>query len=412
MAEDVDVVIVGAGLAGLCAAWATTRAGLETIVLEADDGVGGRVRTDVVDGYRLDRGFQILLTGYPEVRASLDLDALDPCAFDPASRVWTGERLDRVADPFRQPAALADTLRADVGSLVDKARIGLLRQRLVHSPAVRLLQGPDRSTAEALAAEGFSERMVERFFRPLLGGIALDAELTSSARMYEITFRTLALGDAVVPALGMQAISDQLAARLPTGTIRTSSPVDRLEGTSAVGADGSAVRGRAVVVATEGPAAARLLGTPDPGSKPVSALWFAADSPPVRGRSLILDGTGRGPVANLAVMTEVAPRYAPPGRTLLAAACPGVIGPDLEVTARRQLRSWFGAEVDGWDLLRVDRIAHGQPLTPPSFPPQRAVALGDGRFVTGDHRDTPSSQGAMFSGRRCGDAVVRSLTGG
>ncbi len=411
MADDVDVVVVGAGLAGLCTAAATTRAGLATVVLEAGDGVGGRVRTDEVDGFLLDRGFQILLTGYPEVAATLDVDALDLCRFDPASLVWTGSRLDRVADPLRQPSALIDTLRADVGTMADKARIGLLRQRLVRTPAVRLLQGPDRSTAEALADAGFSDAIVERFFRPLLGGIQLDPELASSSRMYEVIFRSLALGDAAVPARGMQAIPEQLAARLPADVVRLSSPVERLDGTAAVLADGSRVAGRAVVVATEGPAASRLVGTPDPGSKQVSALWYSADEPPVRRRSIVLDGTGQGPVVNAAVVSEVAPSYAPADRSLVVAACPGEMGADLDLDARAQLRQWFGGVVDGWELLRVDRIAHGQPQARPPFSPRQRVSLGDGHFVAGDHRDTPSIQGAMFSGRRCGDMVARSLAG-
>ncbi len=411
MTDEVDVVIVGAGLAGLCCARATARAGLATVVLEASDGVGGRVRTDVVDGFLLDRGFQILLTGYPELAAALDLDALHLQTFDPGSLVWTGSRLDRVADPLRQPSALLDTMRADVGSLADKSRIGLLRQRLVRTPAVRLLQAPDRTTADALAAAGFSPKIIERFFRPLLGGIQLDPELASSARMYEVIFRTLALGDAAVPTGGMQAIPDQLAASLPTGTVRLSHAVDHLDGTVAVLADGTRVQGRAVVVATEGPAAAGLVGTRDPGSASVSALWFAAPEPPVRGRSIVLDGTGSGPVANLAVMSEVAPSYAPVGRSLVVAACPGELGSGLEATVRAQVRTWFGPVVDEWELLRADRIVHGQPLAAPPFSPKRAVSLGDGRFVTGDHRDTPSIQGAMFSGRRCGSAVVASIAG-
>lgn len=403
------MVVVGAGLAGLCAARATTRAGLTTRVLEATDGVGGRVRTDVVDGYRLDRGFQILLTAYPEVVAQLDLDALDLQRFDPASLVWTGSALQRVADPLRQPGALLSTVRSDVGSLGDKARIGLLRQRLVHTAAVRLLQGPDRSTARALADAGFSPKVVQRFFRPLLGGILLDTSLDTSARMFEVIFRTLALGDAAVPARGMQAIPDQLAASLPDGTVRLSSPVDRVDATTALLADGTSVRGRALVVATEGPAAARLVGTTDPGSKAVSAIWFSAPEPPVRGRSIVLDGVGGGPVANLAVLSEVAPSYAPVGRSLVVAACPGDVSASVAEAARSQLAGWFGPGVAAWEELRVDRILHGQPLARPGFSPKRSVDLGEGRFVAGDHRDTPSIQGAMFSGRRCGDAVVAHL---
>lgn len=409
MDADVDVVIVGAGLAGLACARGLVDAGLTVALLEASDGVGGRVRTDEVDGFLLDRGFQVLLTGYPELARQLDVAALDLRAFDPGSLVWTGKGFDRVADPLRQPRALPSTLVADVGTLGDKARMGLLRQRLVSADPVALLRAPDRSTMAALADRGFSPTMVERFFRPLVGGIQLDPDLQTSARMFDVIFRTLAVGDAAVPARGMGAIPAQMAAALPDGVVRLQAPVARIDGTAAVLAEGGTVRGRRLVVATEGPAAAELIGVRDPGSKVVSALWFTAPEPPVRGRSIVLDGTASGPVANLAVHSEVAPSYAPPGHALFVAACPGVLEPGLEAAARTQLRAWFGAWVDSWELLREDRIAHGQPLASVPFSPKRRVSLGDGRYVAGDHRDTPSIQGALHSGRRCARAVVADL---
>jgi phytoene dehydrogenase-like protein len=408
--NDVDVVVVGAGLAGLCCAHEVARAGRSVTVLEASDGVGGRVRTDLVDGFRLDRGFQILLTAYPEVAAQLDLDALRLQRFDPASRVWTGTAMQRVADPFRQPSALFDSARADVGSLIDKLRVGLLRRRVVRADAPDLLRQPDHSTLHSLRAAGFSTQMIDSFFRPLFGGIQLDTDLATSVRMFDVIFRSLAIGDAAVPADGMGAISDQLAGRLPGGTVRLHAPVAELDGTTARLADGSVVSGGALAVATEGPAAARLLGLPDPGSKPVSSIWFTGPEPPFTGRSIALDGTGRGPVANIGVLSEVAPSYAPDGRPLWICACPGVADDrDLEVDVRTQMGEWFSASVDEWEVLRVDRIAHGQPQARPPFHPKQRVDLGGGRFVAGDHRDTPSIQGAMYSGRRCGEAVLAHL---
>ncbi|MDQ6696668.1 MAG: FAD-dependent oxidoreductase [Actinomycetota bacterium] len=406
--SSADVVVVGAGLAGLACARVTTAAGLHTVVLEASDRVGGRVRTDVVDGYRLDRGFQILLTAYPEARAQLDLDALDLCAFDPGALVrWHGA-WHPVADPFRRPGQLWATLRSPVGTLSDKVRIGLLRQRVRRGSGTDLLRGPDRSTREGLEAAGFSSTIIERFFTPLFSGIQLDPELATSSRMFDVVFRSLSEGDSAVPAAGMQAIPDQLAAALPPEAVHLQAAVDSISGTT-VTTDTGSVTGRAVVVATDGPTAAELTNLPDPGSKSVSALWFAADEAPIEGRTLLLDGEASGPVANVAVMSNVAPGYAPDGRALVVAAAPGTLAADLERSARSQLGAWFGGAVDRWDLLRVDRIVHGQPLARPPFHPKQTVRLGNARYVTGDHRDTPSIQGALFSGRRCGEAVVADL---
>lgn len=409
--SDAEVVIVGAGLAGLACARALGDAGVRCVVLEASDGVGGRVRTDVVDGFRLDRGFQVILTAYPELHRQLDVAALDLRAFRPGALVQLPGRTAVVGDPRRRPGDLPASVVAPVGSVADKLRVlGLLASVRRGSP-VELLHRPDETVAERLDELGFSEAMVERFFRPLLGGIMLDPSLGGSRRMAELVLRMLAVGDAAVPALGMGAIPDQLAAGLAEGTVRLGARVERLDGTAAVLADGSRVAGEALVVATEGPVAAELLGLPPVGSRPAACLWFAADEAPVTDPVLVLDGAGTGPVRNLAPMSVVAPTYAPPGRHLVAAAVPGpdAVRAGMADAARRQLRAWYGPTVDGWELLRVDVIAHGQPDQPPPLHPKQAVALGAGRFVCGDHRDTASTQGALFSGRRTAAAVLAHL---
>lgn len=409
---DHDVVVIGAGLAGLVASRTLCAAGLDVVVLEASDGVGGRVRTDVVDGFRLDRGFQILLTAYPELTRWLDLDALDLRPFAPGARVRIDGRFHRVGDPLRRPADLVPTLRAPVGSPIDKVRLLALIASVRRGPAADLLRRPDRSTLERLRSFGFSDRMIDRFFRPLFAGIQLDPDLEVSSRRFDLILRMLAIGAAAVPALGMATIPAQIAASLPGGVVRLGTPVRSLDGTTVQLGGGGTVCGRAVVVATDGPSAARLLDLPDPGSRPVAALWFDAPVAPLPGPVLVLDGDASGPVANLAVMTETAPTYAPLGRSSIVAAVPGpaALGDDLVPAAVAQLRRWFGPDVEAWDLLRVDVIRHGQPDQRPPLLPRRHVALGDGRYVCGDHRDTASIQGAMFSGRRTGERVLADLT--
>ena len=402
---DEPVVVVGAGLAGLSCAVALHDAGIPVQVYEASDGVGGRVRTDHVDGFLLDRGFQVALTAYPEMHRQLDMAALDLQAFDPGALVWRNGKGSVVGDPFRRPTTALSTVTSPIGSLFDKARIAVLRHRLRSVHPVRLLQSHDTSTRAALADAGFSDTIIERFFRPLVGGIQLDPDLTDSRRMFDVIFRMLADGDSAVPAAGMQAIPQQLANRLPAGTIHLGAPVTATTPTS-ITVEGTTIAAAAVVVATEGPVAADLLDLPPVESKSVGAVYFSAPAAPIDDKLVVLDGTGRGPVLNVAVMSNVAASYAPAGSHLVVAALPGHDGPTIETDARSQLRGWWGPQVDGWEHLATYRIAHGQPRQRPPFNPKRRVRLDDGRFVCGDHRDTASIQGAMYSGRRCALAIA------
>lgn len=418
--DRVDVVVVGAGLAGLAVARAVEAAGRTAVIVEASDGVGGRVRTDTVEGFRLDRGFQVLLTAYPEVGRQLDLAALQPCAFDPGSLVWLGKRMYAIGDPTRRPSMLFSSAFAPVGSVADKVRLAGVLHRLRKADPVSLLHREDVSTLSSLRDQGFSTRMIDRFFRPLLGGIQLDMNLSASRRMADIILRCLAVGDSAVPAMGMQAIPDQLAAGLMPGTVHLGCLAAAVAPGEVRLLDGRVVRATRVVVATEGPAAAQLLRerhVASPASRSVSCVWFAAPKPPMDDKLIVLDGTSgmngtaTGPALNVAVMSNVSPSYAPQGQALIAAACPAADGDPstLPDAVRAQLRRWWGVQVDEWRVLRTDTIAHGQPDSQPPFAPKKRVALGDGLFVCGDHRDTPSIQGALFSGRRTAEAVLASL---
>ncbi len=406
-----DAVIVGAGLAGLCCARELHAAGLQVLVLERSDAAGGRVRTDAVDGFLLDRGFQVLLTAYPEARRALDYERLGLRTFESGALIRRKGRFSRIADPFRHPLQALGALPDSPGPLPDKLRVARLRRRLSRFSLNEVLTAPQVSTAEALRLEGFSPELVQAFFRPFLGGIFLDPSLETSSRLFAFVFKLFAEGEAAVPAAGMQAIPRQLADGLPEGAVRYGTTVESASPGEVVLAGGERIAAGAVVVAADGPEAARLTGAvPAPASRAVTTLHYAAERSPLGEPVLVLDGEGRGPVNDLCVPSDVAPSYAPPGAALVSASVLGIppLGDEqLDAAVREQLRDWFGSQVDGWRLLRALRIPFALPAQPPAAldPPERAVRVRDGLFVCGDHRATASIQGAMVSGRRAAAAV-------
>jgi phytoene dehydrogenase-like protein len=418
----VPVIIVGAGLAGLACARTLAKAGVSVTTLEASDGVGGRVRTDTVEGFRLDRGFQVFFTAYPEARAVLDYPALDLHAFAPGALVRVGGRFYRIMDPVRRPFAALAGLFAPVGSLSDKANTLRLRRQVLSASVDSIFSAPERTAEVALKEFGFSDRILDRFFRPFFGGIFLERDLTTSSRMLRFVYRMLAEGDTTLPAAGMEAIPRQVAAGLPEGSIRLRARVTAVE----PGAESALVlleggewlRAGVVILATEGDAAAALTGAfPAPRPRPVACLYFSADRAPLQEPLLVLDGNGRGPVTTLAVPSRVAPSYAPAGGHLISATVLGApVESDagLEVRVRGQMAGWFGAApVARWRHLRTYRIPFAQFDQSPGVlePAHRPVRLGPRLFVCGDHVENASINGAMAAGRRAAEAVLASPQG-
>lgn len=417
MAEP-DVLIIGAGLAGLCCAKRLHAAGVSFRLIDAADRPGGRVRTDALHGFLLDRGFQVLLTSYPEAQAQLDFGALELRAFGTGALVFADGEFYRLGDPWRQsprhllsPIAWFRALLAaavPVGTLSDKLRIARLRNELIRLSSDDILLRPETTTRRALEARGFSEAIIQRFFEPFFGGVLLDPTLEASSRMFEFTFRMMALGRASLPARGMQAIPDQLAAALPAGSLQLKTRVDRLDGKAATLASGETVEARAVVVATDGWQASTLVGEPPAlAARSTTCVYFAAPEPPIEGPLLVLNGEGRGLVNHLCVLSNVAPGYAPRGQALVSVSVAGQPGLDrdaLIAALRSELRGWFSA-LESWAPLGVFRIARALPVVQP-LQPSRISEPRPGVFLCGDYLATPSIQGAMESGRLAAEAVL------
>ncbi|WP_146522717.1 NAD(P)/FAD-dependent oxidoreductase [Stieleria varia] len=411
-----EVIIIGGGLAGLTCANALTQAGKSVAVLEATDRVGGRVRSDVVDGFVLDHGFQVLLTAYPACRQWLDYDALKLRSFQPGALVRVAGRFATLADPWRRPAAAIQTALSPVGSLGDKLRIAKLRRESRRGDLETIYQRPGVSTLQRLQAGGFSETMIDRFFRPFLGGVFLDESLETSSRMLEFVFRMFAEGDVAVPAEGMGAIPRQLAEKLPRGSVRLRTTVAAIRDGQVHLTDESVMNASHIVVATESNAAARLLGLESLTTPWASAstFYYAADLMQEKRPVLMLRGDESGPVQTAVVMSDVAPEYAPTGKSLISVNVGDEFNlddpADLDVQIRRQLNAWFGGTTERWRLLCRYDVPFGLPKT--SLDPVLAsVSAADfggpsNVYLCGDHRETPSIQGAMNSGMRAANAIL------
>ncbi|MCA9139940.1 MAG: FAD-dependent oxidoreductase, partial [Planctomycetales bacterium] len=306
------IVIVGAGLAGLVCAKRLAAANRPVVLLEASDRVGGRVRTDVVDGLKIDHGFQVLLTGYPACREMLDYESLRLRAFEPGALIRKNGRFAKLGDPWRRPGQLFATATSPVGSLMDKVRIAKTRGIARRGTLEELYQRTGQSTESRLHALGFSDAMINEFFRPFLGGVFLDESLSTSSRMFEFVFRMFAAGEIAVPADGMSAIPRQLADALPRGTLRLNTTVggiDHQVGGSRVHlTDGSYLDASIVVIATESNAAARLLGAPELATQwnDATTLYFVADRSPQNSKMLMLRGDESGPIQSAVVLSDIA----------------------------------------------------------------------------------------------------------
>lgn len=406
---DCDVVVVGAGLAGLNAAVLLAGAGLDVRVLEAGDDVGGRVRTDDVDGMLLDRGFQLYNPAYPESRRRLDHAALELRGYAAGVVVALDGRRHRVGDPRRVPQWAVSSLRAPVAPLATKVRLAMLGGRLGLGPVRAVEAAPDSTIEQALEQRGLAGPLTERVLRPFLAGVFGEDELRTSRRFADLVLRSFVRGTPSVPAHGMGQIPRQLAARLPAGSVTTGTRVHRVAPGRVESTAGS-LRTSCVVVATDAAGAADLLpGLDVPPANALTTLYHAAPQPPTDLSALFLDGERRGPVVNTSVISNVAPAYAR-GRALVSSSVLGARDdPATEAAVRAHLSVIYGTDTGEWEHVATYALPNALPAMLPPLQVRRPVALGDRVYVCGDHRDTASIQGAMVSGRRAAAAVLRDL---
>jgi phytoene dehydrogenase-like protein len=410
MTPAADVVVVGGGLAGLSAAGRLHQAGLTTVVCEAAADVGGRVATDARDGFLLDRGFQVLLPAYPELAKLAGLAALNLRPFRRGLLATTDTERRWLAAPWHGPRAAAGAAGFLLGHPRDSLALAALSLRDVLAPGPVLSRADPAASTMTELRRRVSEDTLTGVLRPFLAGVFLDPSLGTSARLFHLIWRCFLRGGAALPAAGMQTLPRLLAAGLPTGTVRTSTPVTEVTGMGVRTSDGEHLRARAVIIATDGATAAELApGLDPPAWHPVTTFYYRLPASPLGAPVLVIDGQG-DLLLNATVLSDVAPGYAPPGAALVTASVPGRADPGLEPEVRARLARMYDVSTRDWDLLEVYAIPRALPVLAAGQPLARAVRLGPGRYVCGDHRDTPSIQGALVSGRRAARAVLADLS--
>lgn len=425
--KKTGVIIIGAGLAGLAAATRLQAQKVPFLLLDSSNAVGGRVRSDIVDGFILDRGFQIFITAYPEARRMLDYSALNLQKFYSGAKVYYDGHFHTVADPLRHFSDSLISLTNPIGTIIDKLLIALTRIRVLAQSDDELLTAEEVRTFQLLREIGFSDAMMDRFFRPFFGGIFFDSQLETTSRLFNFIFKCLALGDNTLPANGISAIPEQLAGKLPLDSVLLNSKATSIIPESDSSFQVSLETGEVlkselgVIVAVEEFQAVKLLAgnlerliqVKKPARSTV-CLYFSTDqdSVPVREPVLFLNGSGKGIVNNMFFATNVAQSYGPPGKSLVSVSLIGlfedVSDEDLVNRVIKELSNWFGESVvRSWRYLRMYRIGFAQPNQRPATDLVKDPRVKPGLYICGDYVTSATFDGALVSGRRAAEALLR-----
>ncbi len=411
------VIIIGGGLAGLTAARQLHSQGIDFKLLEATDRIGGRIKTEIVDGFRLDHGFQVLLTQYPEAKKWLDYNKLNLKSFTPGALLLLPDgKQTRIGDPLRDFSSLLPTVFSSAGNLADKLRILKLKTRLASLSIEDIFQQEEKTTLIALSKEyGFSQQMIDQFFAPFFSGIFLEKELATSRRMFDFVFKMFGEGDTAIPNLGMEEIPKQLAEPLPTASILTNARVSKIDNQTVQLSDGSSFTAPQIVVATEATSLVKELATVKTSHQSTTHLHFIADESPFN-KPIIALNTNKTRISNnICTISQVAKGYAPEGKNLISISVVGkseLSEKDLKKAVLKELETWLGKATQSWQHLdtRIVNYALPNQSKVQQTIPNQDYKIRQGLFLCGDYQLNGSINAAMLTGRKAAEAVIQELT--
>ncbi len=405
------ITIIGAGISGLSAAVYLHRKGFEIQILEASDRAGGRIKTDIVDGFRLDHGFQVLLTAYPEAKSLLDYKALNLKAFLPGATILHDGGIFEIADPFRRPSATFATIFAPVGSLKDKINTFVLKLKLLRKSIPEIFNQPEKTSLAQLQNYGFSEKMINLFYKPFFSGIFLENDLKTPNRMFDFVMKMFSEGDATIPELGMEEIPKQLVNMLPTNSILYNTKVSKIENNTIFCEDGNSFKADKIIIATEATSFVKdyipVLKTKSHG---VTNIYFEASVPPTSKAVVILNASANKKyVNNITVLTNVSKAYAPKGKILISVSVNGIPPEnDLELAElmKTEIQPWF-ADAKNWNFIKAYRINYGLPNLESLSDDIDAsqFKIRENLYVCGDYMLNGSLNAAMKSGRMVAELI-------
>ncbi len=404
------IIIVGAGLSGLSAAFHLEKQGHHTTIIEASDRPGGRIKTDVVDGFRMDRGFQVLLTAYPEAKAMFDYDALDLKRFVPGARILHTKGTATIGDPLRQFSSLFPTLFAPVGSIGDKLKMLSLKNELTASSIESIFNRKETTTAERLGHFGFSPKMINSFFKPFFGGIFLENDLSTSSRMFDFVFKMFSEGHAAIPAKGMEELPKQIISKLKNSKIICNERVSAVAERKILTESGETIAGDIVLIATE---SNNLVQQAAPKVKKAfvstTNIYFSTDTAPMKNAIIALNASGKGSINNCCVISNTSPDYAPKGKHLISLSINDYQeNPDIEAI-KKELSTWMNTT--SWNFLKSYPIRYALPQqnSVQYQPDIDAMKVNEQLYVCGDHQSNGSINAALLNGKVVANLLQTSI---
>jgi len=408
--HDFSTVIIGGGISGLTCAKYLNEKGYNFMLFEGSDALGGRVRTDKVDGFLLDRGFQILLTNYPEAKKILNYNKLDLKYFGSGAMIKAEKGFMKMENPFRNKMAYLTMAFSSVGTLSDKLKIRKFANELAEIPDDEFFKMQATDTLAFLRNYGWSEKIINNFFKPFYGGVFLENNLVTSSNFFQFTFKQFFMGDAAIPANGIQAIPEQIAEMLPRNCIRKNAHVKGFEGNQIFLDGGEVITADRIVVATDPNTSDKLLGETSQRTYNITTCtYFSAETSPLKEQKFIaLNPNRRGAVHNICVPSDISSHYANAGKSLISVSTHGVDKLDeitLTNTIKRELFDWFGASVNVWKHLKTYHIPESLVQYSAASKHQNSK-LGDNLYRCGDYLAYPSLNAAMQTGREVAQMIM------